>query len=62
MAPSEAEETGRMLGLGATEVDVISRLPRGVALWRVGGRSFLVEHLLAEDERVLVDTDGAMRP
>lgn len=61
-SPSEAEETGRMLGLGATEIDVISRLPRGVALWRVGERSFLVEHLLAEDERVLVDTDAAMRP
>ena len=60
--PSEAEETGRMLGLGATEVDVIAHLPRGVALWRVGGRSYLVEHLLGEDERPLVDTDGAMRP
>lgn len=60
--PSEAQETGRMLGLGATEVDLISQLPRGIAIWRVGGRSFLVEHLVGEDERVLVDTDGAMRP
>ncbi len=60
--PSEAAETGRMLGLGATETEVISRLPRGVALWRVGDRSFLVEHVLGAGERGLVDTDGAMRP
>jgi hypothetical protein len=59
---SEAEATGSMLGLGETEVDVISRLPRGMALWRLGGRSFLVEHLLGEDERAIVDTDQAMRP
>lgn len=60
-SPSEAEETGRMLGLGATEIELISRLPRGMALWRVGNRSFLVEHLIGEEERTLVDTDGAMR-
>lgn len=58
---SEAQSTGRMLGLTATEVDVVGRLARGLALWRVGGRSFLVEHLLGEEERVLSDTDGAMR-
>ena len=60
-SPSEAEETGRMLGLGASQVELISHLPRGMALWRVGDRSFLVEHLLGEDEKALVDTDGAMR-
>jgi hypothetical protein len=59
---SEAEATGRQLGLGAAEVEVITRLPRGVALWQVGGRSFLVEHLLGPGERTLVDTDQAMRP
>ena len=60
--PSEAELTGRHLGLGSAEIDVITRLPRGVALWRVGRRSFLVEHLLGPGERALVDTDRAMRP
>ena len=58
---SEAEATGRHLGLGSVEVEVITRLPRGVALWRVAGRSFLVEHLLGPGERTLVDTDQAMR-
>jgi hypothetical protein len=60
--PSEAESTGRMLGLGGAEIDVITRLPRGVALWRVGGRSFLVQHFIGDEERRLVDTDAAMRP
>jgi hypothetical protein len=59
---SEAEETARLLGLGRTEADTVSRLPRGVALWRVGSRSYLVEHLVGADERSLVDTDAAMRP
>jgi hypothetical protein len=61
-APSEAEATGELLGLSRAEVELIPRLPRGVALWRVGSRAFLVEHVLADGERGLVDTDGAMRP
>ena len=59
--PSEAEETGRALGLSRAQITALARLPRGMALWRVGDRSFLVEHLLAEEERALVDTDAAMR-
>jgi type IV secretory pathway VirB4 component len=58
---NEAEATGRDLGLSRTEVETISRLPRGFALWRVGTRSHLVEHVLAACERVLTDTDAAMR-
>lgn len=58
--PSEAESTGVALGLTRTETDLVSRLPRGVALWRIGGRSFLVQHLLSDAERPLVDTDAAM--
>jgi type IV secretory pathway VirB4 component len=49
------------LGLSDTEVELIARLPRGSALWRVGGRSFAVEHLVSAQERGLVDTDAAMR-
>jgi AAA-like domain len=59
--PSEAEVTGRQLALTRTETGLIPRLPRGVALWRVGGRSHLVELLIGRAERELVDTDGAMR-
>jgi hypothetical protein len=31
-----------------------------VGLWKVGSRSFLVQHLLAPSERAMVDTDGAL--
>ena len=58
----EARETSRMLGLGTTETELIASLPRGLALWRVGDRSHLVEHLLGEEERHLADPDAAMRP
>jgi AAA-like domain len=61
-AASEAGVTRRLLGLTSTEGDLISQLPRGVALWKVGDRSFLVEHAVGPREASLVDTDAAMRP
>ena len=59
-AASEAEATGRVLGLSHSETALISQLSRGGALWRIANRSFLVEHLVGEDERSLVYTDRAM--
>jgi hypothetical protein len=59
--PSEAEMTGQLLHLTNTERDLVARLPRGVALWKVAQRSFLVEHCVSPMEAALVDTDGAMR-
>ena len=61
-APAEAERAGDLLGLTRTEQALLSQLPRGVALWRVGQSSFLVEHQLGQEELVLADTDAAMRP
>jgi type IV secretory pathway VirB4 component len=58
--PSELDAAADLLGLTATEVDVLPQLPRGVALWKVGGRSFLVEHRISPREAALVDTDAAM--
>lgn len=60
-SPSEAEVTGRFLRLSRTETDLLTRLPRGVALWKLGGRSYLVEHIVGSSEISLVDTDSAMR-
>ncbi len=60
-APGEAERAGELLGLSRTEQMLLSRLPRGVALWRVGQASYLVEHDLSDEEMALADTDGAMR-
>ena len=59
--PSEVSAGRELLGLTSTEADLLPRLPRGVALWKVGRRSFLVQHRLAGSERRLVDTDAAMR-
>lgn len=58
--PAEAAATASVLRLSRTETEVISTLPRGMALWKLGNRSFLVEHALGANERALVDTDAAM--
>jgi len=59
-SPGEVARTGELLGLTDTEADLVSTLHRGTALWKVGRRSFLVEHHLGQDERWMVDTDRAM--
>ena len=59
-SPGEVERTGELLGLTATESGLVTQLRRGLALWKVGRRSFLVEHRLASSERELIDTDAAM--
>ena len=58
---SEVEAAADLLGLTSTESTLLPQLPRGVALWKVGTRSFLVEHRVGPGERSLVDTDVAMR-
>ena len=58
--PGEVAHTRHALGLTNTEAELLPRLRRGIALWKVGERSFLVEHVLSADEAALVDTDGRM--
>jgi type IV secretory pathway VirB4 component len=58
--PSEVAAATDLLGLTSTEADLLPRLPRGVALWKVGPRAFLVEHRLGRHEARLVDTDRRM--
>jgi len=60
-APGEVEKAGELLGLSRTEQLLVGQLPRGVALWRVGHASFLVEHELSAEELAMADTDAAMR-
>ena len=59
-SPGEVVRAGELLGLTDTEADLVTQLRRGMALWKVGRRSFLVEHHLASSERWLTDTDQAM--
>lgn len=59
---SELSGSAAVLGLTSAEADVVSRLGRGVALWKVGQLSFLVRHELGPTELAMVDTDAAMVP
>jgi hypothetical protein len=58
--PGEVERAVEVLGLSQTESDLVPNLRRGVALWKVGTRSFLVHHRLSPHEREIVDTDARM--
>jgi hypothetical protein len=60
-SPAEADASAQMLHLTGRERELLAGLPRGVALWKVGTRSFLVEHGVGPLEEALVDTDAAMR-
>jgi hypothetical protein len=59
-SPGELEAAADLLSLSTTESDLLPQLRRGVALWKVGQRSFLVQHRLSATERRIVDTDAAM--
>jgi hypothetical protein len=59
-SPGELEAAAELLSLSATEADLLPQLRRGIALWKVGQRSFLVQHRLSAMERSMVDTDAAM--
>jgi hypothetical protein len=58
--PAEIAMTAELFGLSSTEAQTIGGLGRGEALWLVGGRSFLVQHVISEIEWELVLTDAAM--
>ena len=59
-SPGEVTAASELLSLSPTEAELLPQLRKGVALWKVGQRSFLVQHLLGAHERALVDTDVAM--
>jgi hypothetical protein len=59
-SPGELEAASELLSLSETEADLLPQLRRGIALWKVGQRSFLVQHRLSGLERHIVDTDAAM--
>ncbi|ULR48465.1 VirB4 family type IV secretion system protein [Streptomyces deccanensis] len=49
-----------LLGLTSVETQAIAQLNRGRGLWRVAGRSFIVQHQLHPHELALFDTDARM--
>jgi hypothetical protein len=60
MSASEVEATRDVLALSDTEAAILTELPRGRALWRVRGRSFVVDLRLSPLEAWMCDTDERM--
>ena len=58
---SQVELTRALLGLSETEARLITSLSPGQALWRVGGRAFVVQHHRSRIEARLTNTDTGMR-
>jgi hypothetical protein len=58
--PDQLPQASELLGLTDTEAELLPQLRRGWALWKIGQRSFLVQHRLSTHERELVDTDARM--
>ena len=59
--PGEVAAATGLLGLSEIELELLPRLGRGIALWKLGDRPALVRHLLGPDELELVDSDATMR-
>ncbi|HEY6395889.1 MAG TPA: hypothetical protein VIX82_00395, partial [Solirubrobacteraceae bacterium] len=58
---SQVPLTRSLLGLSESEAQLISRLSAGQALWRVGSRSFVVQHYRSRFEARMTNTDTGMR-
>jgi type IV secretory pathway VirB4 component len=58
---SQIELTRNLLGLSQSESELLSLLSVGQALWRVGSRSFAVQHYRSAFETQLTNTDTGMR-
>ncbi len=58
---SQIPLTRTLLGLSESEAELLSMLSAGQALWRVGGRSFVVQHYRSQLETAMTDTDTGMR-
>lgn len=61
-APAERALLRDLLGLTDVETELVTQLPAHRALWLIGGRAAVVDHVLTSDESgLLVDTDSRMR-
>lgn len=56
-AADQVEETARELGLNTAERYLLPRLARGRALWKLAGRTAVVQHVIGADEWAFCDTD-----
>jgi hypothetical protein len=59
-ATDQLDWTRDTLRLTGTETELLPALDRGVALWKVGQRSFIVRHRRSRAEEPLSNTDARM--
>ena len=59
-APDQITDAQELLGLTDVEAQLLPRLVRGRALWRVGERAAVVQHVISPREAAFCDTDQAM--
>jgi type IV secretory pathway VirB4 component len=59
-APDQLDTTVAHFGLTEPEARIVSQLTRGRALWKIGGRTALVHHLIGPAEEPMCDTDARM--
>ncbi len=60
-ASDQLDDARHLLGLNPTEAELLGRLVRGRALWKIAGRTAVVHHVVADHEAALCDTDVRMR-
>jgi hypothetical protein len=59
--PAELALVRELCQLSERETAIVASLAKGSALWKVGQRSFQVEHYLSRREREITYTDERMR-
>ncbi|MCZ7379696.1 hypothetical protein [Micromonospora sp. WMMC250] len=60
-APGSLDGAREFLGTTDVETNLLLHLRRGVGLWKIGLRSYVVKHQLSTTEQAMVDTDNRMR-
>ena len=56
----QVPEATALLGLSSVEAEILPRLARGRALWRVGDHTAIVQHRIGSAEWEICDTDGRL--
>ena len=59
-APDQLAAASTSFGLTDPERHIVAHLARGRALWKVAGRSAVVQHMVSATEASIVDTDARM--
>jgi len=59
-APDQLDAAVNHFGLTDPEARIIGQLTRGRALWKLGGRTAVVHHIIGPTEELICDTDARM--